>query len=225
MLQAVGSDFTLWRDSPRVRSRMQRLRARNPDVALSQGIQRILAVALLALLLALIWRAVGRPVWQQWTLGAQQIEELRSTIGRLRAMASSRDQYAEALVEIRSNSGVDAALMKSASVTLAAAQLQQDVKSLVESAGGSVVSSQPKDAPDDGPFARVQLDVRMLVSIAALQQVMHALESQLPIVIIDDVLILTRSRRTSRTMHADDTLDVRMSVAGFVARARNEGGA
>jgi general secretion pathway protein M len=191
-------------------------------MALSAGFQRTLAVALLALLLALVWRAALRPAWQQWTIGAQQIEQQRSTIGRLRAMAGARDQYARALAEVRSRSGVDSALMKSASVTLAAAQLQQDVKSMVERAGGSLVSSQPRDAPGEGPFARVQLSVRMLVSIVALQQVMHALESQRPIVIIDEVLILSRARRKSRT---NDTLDVRMSIAGFVARAQKGGDA
>ena len=171
-------------------------------MALSHGFQRILAVALLALLLALIWRAALRPAWQQWVLGEQEIEQQRSTVARLRAMASARDQFAEALATVRARSGVDGALMKSASVALAAAQLQQEVKSLVERAGGSVVSSQPKDASEEGPFARVLLDVRLLVSVAALQKVMHTLETQQPIVVIDEVLILSRTRRRSRNSRA-----------------------
>ncbi len=188
-------------------------------MAMSQSFQRILAVAILALLLALLWRSALQPAWHQWTNGAEQIDELRANISRFRAMATSRDQFEEALIEVRSRSGVDDALMKFSSVTLAAARLQQNVKSLVEGAGGSVVSSQPTDAPDTGPFARVQLSVRLLVSIAALQQVMHAIESQRPMVIIEEVLVLSRSRRNTRRRVNNDTLDVRMSVVGFVARA------
>jgi general secretion pathway protein M len=194
-------------------------------MALSQGFQRCLAVALLALLLALVWRTAVRPLWQQWTHNEQLIEQQRSTIDRLSAMAASRDRYAQALNEMRARSGVDDALMKSGTVTLAAAQLQRKVKSLVESVGGSVVSAQAKDGADEGPFARVQLDVRLSVSNIALQKVMHALETQRPIVIIEELLILAKRRRNKRAASADEMLDVRVSIAGFVARTSKAGGA
>ena len=192
---------------------------------MSHGFQRFLAVALLALLLAVVWRTAVRPLWQQWTHHEQLIVQQRSTIERLRSMAASRDRYAQALSQMRARSGVDDALMKSDTVTLAAAQLQREVKSLVESAGGSVVSAQAKDGVDEGPFARVQLDVRLSVSNIALQKVMHALETQRPIVIIEELLILANSVRNKRASSADEMLDVRVSIAGFVARTSKANGA
>lgn len=196
---------------------------------MSQGFQRTLALALLVLILALVWRGALRPAWQQWSLGAQQVEQQRDRIARLRGMAGSREQFSRALADARAASGVDAALMDFASVTLAAAQLQQDVKSLVESAGGSVVSSQPVDAPSQGPFARAQLSVRLLINSEALQRVMHTLETQRPVVLIEDILILTRNRRRTRsraaTAASKEMLDVRLSVVGFLARTAKESGA
>jgi general secretion pathway protein M len=198
-------------------------------MAMSQGFQRALALALLALVLALVWRGALRPVWQQWSLGAQQIDQQRDRIARLRGMAQSREQFARALADARTASGVDAALMNFASVTLAAAQLQQDMKSLVESAGGSVVSSQPVDSSSQGPFARAELSVRLLINSEALQQVLHALETQRPVVLVEDVLILSRNRRRTRSRKVPATnnqmLDVRLSVVGFLARDSKETGA
>ena len=179
--------------------------------------------------IALVWRGALRPAWQQWSSGAQQIEQQRDRIARLRAMAGSREQFSRALTDAHAASGVDSALMDFASVTLAAAQLQQDVKSLVESAGGSVVSSQPVDEPSRGPFARAQLSVRLLISSEALQRVMHTLETQRPVVLVEDILILTRNRRRTRsrtaTAASNKMLDVRLSVVGFLARAATEPGA
>ncbi|MFT5444988.1 MAG: general secretion pathway protein M [Gammaproteobacteria bacterium] len=198
-------------------------------MAMSQGFQRTLAVALLVLIFVLVWRGALRPAWQQWSLGAQQVEQQRDLTARLRAMAGSREQFSRALTEARAASGVDAALMDFASVTLAAARLQQDVKSLVEATGGSVVSSQPVNAPSQGPFARAQLSVRLLINGQALQRVMHTLETQRPVVLIEDIMILIRNRRRSRSRAAtavgNEMLDVRLSVVGFLARTAKEPGA
>lgn len=188
-------------------------------MAMSQGVQRIVAIALLVLVFAVIWRLALQPAWRHWQSGEEFIDQQLNTIARLRAISSSQAQYSATLAKVKSDSGVDAQLMKSASATLAAAQLQQQLKTLVESAGGSVVSSQPKDASDEGPFTRVGLNVRMLVSISALQQVMYALETQSPLVMIDEVLVLSRGRRKARTSRTDGMLDVRINVAGFVRRA------
>lgn len=196
---------------------------------MSQGFQRTLALALLVLIFALVWRGGLSPAWRQWSLGAQQVEQQRDRIARLRSMAESREQFSRALTAARAASGVDAALMNFASVTLAAAQLQQDVKSMVESAGGSVVSSQPVDAPSQGPFSRAQLSVRLLLNSEALQQVMHTLETQRPVVLIEDIQILTRNSRRARSRAAspasNEMLDVRLSVVGFLARTAKEPGA
>jgi hypothetical protein len=163
-------------------------------------------------------------VWQAWRDDSEAVAAHRDAIGRFRGLSSARADYEAALVEIRRQSGSSDALIRSDSATLAAADLQQRVKALVESVGGTLVSAQPGEGAEAGPFTRVDLSVRMLITIGALQKVLHDLESGAPLVVIDQIQVLSRRTRTTRRrgrrvpkQAATGQLDVRLKAAAFVA--------
>lgn len=185
----------------------------------SPGFRRAVAVALLALVVAAAWRLAALPLVQSWQADREAVAELSDRLARLRALAGARDDFARALEEERATSGLDGALIEAESPTLAAAQLQQSLKALVEAVGGSLVSSQPTAAEATGPYTRVGLDVRMLLGVDDLQRVLHALESQRPVLVVSELLVLSRGtqRRLRGAAAATGPLDVRLEVAGFLA--------
>jgi len=187
-------------------------------VAASAGFRRAAALGLLVLVLAALWRFGALPLWRAWQEDRDTVERLGEQLVRLQTLARARDDFARALDAARAASGLAGALMVADSPTLAAAQLQQTVKSLVEAAGGSVVSSQPTEAVPAGPYTRIGLDVRMLLGIEALQRVLHELEGRRPVLVVGEMLILSRTaRRTRRGEQAGEApLDVRLQVEGFL---------
>ena len=187
----------------------------------SPGFRRAVALGLLVLVLVAFWRFGVAPAWQAWNEGREEVARLRDALARFQGLSLARADYERALAEERRAPGLRGALIEAESATLAAAKLQQSVKALVEGAGGSLVSSQPTEAASEGPFTRVGLNVRMLLSTPALQKVLHALETQRPVLVVDEMLVLargararTRSRRSTRPA---DQLDVRMELGGFLA--------
>jgi len=184
----------------------------------SRGFQRIIAIALLVLVVLLVWRAGLDPAWRAWREDREAVASHRDAIARLRGLAAAGPRYQKALTELRQRSGFADALIRAPSATLAAAQLQQRVKALVEQAGGSMVSAQPAEAQAAGPFTRVGLGVRVTVSVAALQKVLHSLETRTPVVVIDEMLVLSRAaRRSRRRVPVRDELDVRLTLSAFAA--------
>ncbi len=188
---------------------------------MSPGFRRALALGLLGLLCAVLWRAAAAPAWRAFEADREAVDHHRDTIARLRGIAAAGSTYQSALERLRSQGGLAGAIMESQSDTLAAAELQQRVKALVEGAGGSLVSAQPTDSQAAGPFTRIGLSVRMVIDTPALQRVLHALESESPVVVIDDMLVLSRGARSSRRRVVTvDELDARLQLAAFVSVPR-----
>lgn len=190
---------------------------------MSASFSRILAVMLVLLILAAVWRLAIQPVWGAWRDDSEAIQSTREAIARFKGVARSRDALLRSLEVVRSNPALQGALMSASTPTLAAAQLQQQLKATVETAGGSMVSSQVLDGQPDGTFVKVRVNVRMTLSVAQLQQVLYEIESQRPVLMVDELLILSRSRsnRSSRRkkVQVKTNLDVRAQLAGYMTAA------
>ena len=64
----------------------------------------------------------------------------------------------------------------------------------------------------------------MLMDVDALQRVLHALESQRPMLVIGEMMVLSRGnrRRVRAAAAARGPLDVRLEVTGFLAPAERD---
>ena len=186
---------------------------------MSRAFSRTLAVALLVLLVVILWRVAVAPLWSRFAQDREAIAEARGAIARYQQLTARRDEFQKAIDELDTDEGLERALLSAGSSTLAAAQLQQRVKATVEQHGGSLVSSQVLDAERKGPFAKVRVNVRMSVSVEELQNVLHELESQLPILVLDGMQAQSRRarrRRGAANRSQGARLDVRLQLAGFL---------
>ena len=191
---------------------------------MSPGFSKVLAVALLALLVTALWRFGLMPLWEGFALDRESVAQTRSAIDRYRSLSAQTESFQRQLAAIEAHDGVNRALLDASSPTLAAAALQQRIKSTVERHGGSLVSSQVLEPQPSGAFNRVRVNVRVTLSVVQLQQVLFELESALPVLVVDQMLVAARRvRRGRRTVSSDaEQLDVRMEVAGFLALAESE---
>jgi len=179
---------------------------------------RLLALLLLLMLPLLAWYAVGEPLRNEYVLGQRLLASEQEHLLRVEAIASQLGDYQSKLRRQRLDQGLSRAVFQAGTETLAAAIVQQRVKSVVEARGGSLVSTQVLQTVAAAPFTRIRINVRMLLSVPVLQRVLHDIEAQIPYLVVDQMLITKRHwRRTNKRSQAQlsESLDVRIVISGF----------
>ena len=183
---------------------------------------RIAAVSLLLLVIALMGVLVVRPVWQRYSANRDLIADLEDKVARFESVATRRAQLEQQLATTRRSMNLDELTLQADSATLAAADLQERVKAAVQASGGSLTSTQILDPEKVSSFDRVFVNVRMTGTTPAVQESLYALESGQPMLVIEDLLVVTRrttARLRARQTGQQDQLDVRFKVSGFYQRA------
>ena len=100
--------------------------------------------------------------------------------------------------------------------TLAAADLQQYLKKVIESHAGNLVSTQPITDINKKPFPKVTIKIHMRGNINALQKTLYQLESSRPQLFIDNVIIQRRNPTGRGKQLHIDRLDIRFDVNGYI---------
>ena len=94
-------------------------------------------------------------------------------------------------------------LLAGSNETLAAADLQGRVKSVVEAAHGELKTTQIMQVQHDGAFRRVGVRGEMTMSIPAVQQVLYALKSTSPTLIVDNLSIRSNAANRQQDRNPD----------------------
>jgi general secretion pathway protein M len=186
---------------------------------------RIAALSLLLLVIALAGVLVVRPLWERYSANRDRIADLEDRVARFESIATRQAPLEKQLATTRRGMNLDELTLQADSATLAAADLQERVKAVVQASGGSLTSTQILDPEKVSSFDRVFVNVRMTGTTPAVQESLYALESGQLILVIEDLLVVTRrtsARLRRRQTDQQDQLDVRFKVSGFYQRAPDE---
>lgn len=198
---------------------------------LQQGslISRMLALCLLAFVLFGGYVLVAVPLINAYEENAAAIERAETLLQRQHALAAQQPQLRERLEEEREQADALSGYLEGPSDALAAAELQDLVKEVVEGSGGELRSTRilPAEDVEASPGTRrTTLRVQMMVNIEGLGEILHALEAGQPYVLIDELSIRNQRerrqrRRNNRAEVADGEpmLDVSLELSGFVREA------
>jgi hypothetical protein len=179
--------------------------------------RRILAVLVLLLSLAVLVRVVVVPIWSGFLSNRDAIAQSEDNIARYSRLSTQVGALQSAVGELEQTDSLDRYVLVQESEPLAAAALQARMKSVVTSSGGTLTSTQVLPTETEQGFKRVIVNVRMAVSTDALQRVLYELEINLPYLLTDDIVILSRgARKRRRTTQGVDLLDVRFNLYGYM---------
>jgi len=191
-------------------------------------LSRLLALGLLAAALAASYLLVVVPLLSTYEDNVAAIERAETLLQRQQALVALQPQLVERLEEERAQAEAVAGYLEGPSDALAAAQLQDRVKEVVEASGGELRSTRilPAETIDSSPGTRrAALRVQMIVSIEGLAEILYELEAGQPYVLIDELSVRSqrerRRRRRSRDRAYDEepSLDVSLELSGFVREA------
>lgn len=179
--------------------------------------RRILAVLLLLLAVGATVRLMVLPIWTTFADNRDAIAQTEDNIARYSRLSTRVEALRSIVDELEQADNLDRYVFSQESEPLAAAALQDRIKSVVTNSGGTLTSTQVLPTVAEQGFKRVIVNVRMAVSVDALQRVLYGLENNLPYLLTDDVVILSRGAgKRRRKATAVDALDVRFNLYGFM---------
>lgn len=179
--------------------------------------RRVLALILLLAVIVVVARVLIVPMWNIYSDNRDAIVQMEDSIARYARISAQVGSLRQAVEDLAEADELTRYVLAQESESIAAAALQERVKSIVTTSGGALTSTQVLPAVAEKGFKRVIVNVRMAVSIDALQRVLYELENGLPYLLASDMIILSRNvRKRGRTGQSVDLLDVRFNLSGYM---------
>lgn len=164
---------------------------------------RSLAVALLLAVILLVIASIAAPIlWlhRHYSQAIDQQLDLLARYSRIGATAPGLTQQLESLKA----KGARGFFLKSAAPALAASEVQEIVKGVVEGNGGRIATMQIPEHKDDGGYRKVVVNIQMNAKINATQKIFYTLETQRPYLMLDNVSIRSTVWQAPRAASAPD---------------------
>lgn len=181
--------------------------------------QRWAALALLLLVVSAIILSVLLPLVINWLDYREQKDDLLFRLQRQQTIAARRDSVAQNLELLHQQYQQQGYLSNSDTEALASAELQNIIKTAVTEAGGQLTSTQGMPGRTENDFVRIAVKVRMSGSIESLRTVLHSLDTNVPLLLVDQLDISpvrgARNRSTNK-MDPSAQLNVSFEVISFM---------
>jgi general secretion pathway protein M len=186
--------------------------------SLTPRASRALALGILAALLLLAFFGFVSPLLDTYRQASSSAEQYRVALEHTRHAGSDLAGLRAELARLKEHQASAVGFMQSSNSSLAAAELQNRIKSSVEAAHGELRSTQILPAREEGAFRRISIRGQIAVNTAALQRVFYDLESASPFLFLDNVEIRSRPARRSGGAEDDPILEVRFDLYGYLRR-------
>lgn len=146
------------------------------------------AIAILLGVLLLIVSIVAAPIWLLNRRYDGAVDEAAGRLDRYSRIVGMRDGLQQKTVEIQALES-SRHFLKSTSPALAAAELQEQAKIILDGNGGKLNSIQILPHKDDGGFRQVSVALQFTAPLSAVKAMLYALESARPYLFIDNLQV------------------------------------
>lgn len=176
------------------------------------------ALALLAGALLLAAAAVAVPLWLLNRHYDGAIEDASTRLERYYRIAGMREGLQKNIAQVKAL-GAANHFLKNPSPALAAAEIQEQAKNIVETNGGKLNSIQILPHKDDGLYRQVSVTLQLTGPLSATKKMLHALESARPYLFIDNLSIRSPMGYASRNASATEPeLVVQFDLTGYALK-------
>jgi general secretion pathway protein M len=185
---------------------------------LTDAQSRALALGLFLLALIAIIALLATPFVLVHIHYEQKLEGLNDRLTRYERVAASRGELTRRLEQMRALDG-RRFYLKYAGPALAAGEIQELEKSIIEANGGRLSSMQIQQPKDEGAFRRVSVNVQVLGSIGTIQRILLALERNEPFLFVDNLNVRSLSAEAAKDAATPEAgLVVQFDLIGYAIR-------
>jgi general secretion pathway protein M len=162
-----------------------------------------------------------QPVIAKHAFYQENIASMQRRLQKYKQIIASRPVLEAELNRLQREQAVNAYYLEQQSAPLAATELRKWVKTVVESSGGTLMSTQSLPLLENEPFPRIGISVRMSGDTEILQKVLYDLESRRPLLFVDNLQVRSRqirrrSSRDRRTIIEETRLTISFELYGYM---------
>lgn len=185
--------------------------------ALSPPVRRALAVTILIVLVAALFFGVVQPLADSYLSDHQRIAQLKDAVAKYQRAAEELPARQAQLDALARDQASATGFLQGPSDTLIAAQIQNRIKSLADSAKVELRSSQVLPGAEEGKLKRIAVREQLTGTISGILSVFHGLEAtSSPSLFLDNISMRTRPIVTrANAPTADEILEVQFDVYGY----------
>lgn len=165
--------------------------------ALSKNQSRSLAIGLLILFLTIGVLLLFIPINMLHRHYDQSLDSLADYLGRYRHVVATHAEVQSALDQVKQKNGRQH-FLRNAGVALAASEIQETAKNLIEANGGKLVSMQVVPFKDDGGYRRVTVNIQFISNLPTLRKILYAVETVQPYLLLDNVSIRSQANALNK---------------------------
>lgn len=149
--------------------------------------QRGLAILVLTLTILIAWFMLLHPLMDIVTGESEEKETSLNLLGRYQALEEARPQVEAELRTLQERNAATSGLVEGRSAALAAATVQADVKTIVESNGGTILSTQNIPPTMENGFEKIEIQYDISLPLGAVKNIVYQIETHTPYLFIDSV--------------------------------------
>ena len=153
----------------------------------------------------------------------QTIEDLRDRLGRYTAITAARTAERQSLERLERRWAQETLTFDVPNTGRAAAALQESVKSVIDGAGGKLMSTRILPVEEEGAYYRVAAQVRLQATTDNIGPTLLSLESSFPYLFLEQFSVSSRGRPTAQQSSGVSVpLQVNLEVSGYLRADRVE---
>jgi general secretion pathway protein M len=183
---------------------------------LSPSRQRALAVTLAVVAVVIVLSLLLVPLVLLHKHYDDTIAALTERLDRYRRVAAQAPEYRKSLEAMRERDS-RRFFLKNTAPNLAGAELQELVRSSIESNGGRITTSQNQAPRDEGRFRQITVSVQFFASTPSLQKILYAIESGPPYLLVENMTLrpLNAFRGFKPAAGQEPEVNVQLDAAGY----------
>ena len=177
---------------------------------------RTTAIALIITAIVLLITVLVGPVYFLHRHYDFYLDKYSDELARYQRIAATRPALEAKLAAVKARDPRKG-FLKNTGASLAASEVQDATKNLIEANGGRLVTLQISPHKDDGRFRQVGVNVQMSASVSALRKILYAVEEAQPYLFADNLTVRSNVSYGYKPVAGPDPeiLFVQMDVSGF----------
>lgn len=180
---------------------------------------RVVALSLLIACVLLLGAAIAVPVWWLNNRYDDALADAQSRLTRYLRIAGMRPALQAQLKQIGELNAASH-FLRATNVPLAAAEIQDLAKKVVETHGGKLSSMQILEPKDDGPYRRVTVNVQLNANLSSLKNILYDLEGSRPYLFVDNFSVRAAPVfiRPGTPSPAETDLVIQFDLSGYAMK-------
>ncbi len=174
-----------------------------------------MAVGLLVLCLTISFLLLFIPVNMLHRHYDQALDSLFDYLGRYQRIAESSAEVRTALDHVKKMESRKH-FLKNTGAALAASEIQETAKSLIEAGGGKLISMQVVPFKDEGGYRRITVNIQLTSNMTTLRKILYSVETGQPYLLVDNASIRTQANPMLRGVPgAEPEVVVQFDLSGY----------